>query len=119
MAEETRTKINDLGGFDDLEVEGYEVMTPTWLGVLPVWLAVLENPQLHYAADGRVSAREELRKMAGLADAHVATIKHMQPVAMRLIQAVETVDLTIDDPDKQMFAQIELLAAARAMAIRW
>lgn len=43
-------------------------MTPTWLGILPLLLAALENG----TAEGRNAAMTELRRMAQLADRYVA-----------------------------------------------
>lgn len=48
----------------------YIDLTPTWAGVLPIYLAVLENPNAGH--DGRTAAREELARMAKLADLYVA-----------------------------------------------
>ena len=50
-----------------LEAAEYIDVTPTWAGILPLLLAGAEN--------GVQSAREELLRMARLADAYVAAKK--------------------------------------------
>jgi len=45
----------------------YIEVTPTWEGILPLLLAGAEN--------GSAAAREELRRMAKLADAYIAARK--------------------------------------------
>lgn len=47
-------------------------LTPSWLGLLPALLAVITDHEKTSAGELAASvAREELRRMAGLADAHV------------------------------------------------
>lgn len=46
-------------------------VTPTWRGVLPMLLLVVENG----TGEGRRVAIEELERMADTADAHVASVK--------------------------------------------
>ncbi len=48
-------------------------ITPTWAGVLPIYLGVLENPNAAVVA--RKAALEELARMAKLADLYVAQQK--------------------------------------------
>lgn len=43
-------------------------VTPTWTGILPVLLALLENGD----SQGQKTAREELQRMAAIADLWVA-----------------------------------------------
>ena len=52
-------------------------MTPTWRGILPVFLALLENG----TAEGRRTAREELGRMADLADSLVAARRDLSAVS--------------------------------------
>lgn len=47
-------------------------MTPSWEGLLPFFLETLDNPK---KADLHAQTREELRRMARLADAYAAHIK--------------------------------------------
>lgn len=51
-------------------------MTPTWEGMLPVYIAVIENGSF----EGQRIAREELKRMAKLADAYVATTRKPAPL---------------------------------------
>ena len=46
-------------------------ITPTWSGILPVLLLLLESG----SAKGRADARDELARMAKLADIAVAKLK--------------------------------------------
>lgn len=46
-------------------------LTPTWAAVLPILLAAVEDG----TAEGRKIAREELARMAGLADKYVELMK--------------------------------------------
>jgi hypothetical protein len=47
-------------------------MTPTWEGILPALIAVIENGT---TGEARANALNELRRMAQLADKHVAAEK--------------------------------------------
>lgn len=49
-------------------------MTPSWAGVLPIYLMALHDGSL----EAQRGAREELTRMAGLADAYVAIQKAEQ-----------------------------------------
>ena len=46
-------------------------MSPSWVGVLPIYLAALADGSV----SARAAAREELERMARLADAYVASTK--------------------------------------------
>lgn len=48
-------------------------MTPSWAGIVNIYIAVLENPDA--SPCGREAARSEMRRMATIADAHVETQK--------------------------------------------
>lgn len=47
-------------------------MAPSWEGLLPLFLETLLDPN---KADLHTQTREELRRMAKLADAYAATVK--------------------------------------------
>lgn len=47
-------------------------ITPSWEGVLPIYLAVIENSSSPHA---RKVAMDELRRMAKLADAYIASVR--------------------------------------------
>jgi hypothetical protein len=49
-------------------------LTPTWEGILPALLAIIQNGK----TEGRAIALAELRRMAQLADAYVAERKAEQ-----------------------------------------
>lgn len=55
------------------KVVGTIDLTPTWSGVLPIYLAVLQNPNAQ--ASSRNGAMAELERMAELADMFVAQSK--------------------------------------------
>lgn len=61
-------------------------MTPTWLGILPALIAIVEDGE---TVEAHKTAEEELRRMAGLADAHVATITKLRPIAKALDEALD------------------------------
>jgi hypothetical protein len=46
-------------------------LTPTWHGITPMMLAVLENPDA--APSAKATIREQLLRMATIADAYVAS----------------------------------------------
>jgi len=52
----------------------YVDMTPTWSGILPVYLAVIANNQ----PSSRVSAEHELQRMAKMADRLVTLTKRVR-----------------------------------------
>lgn len=47
-------------------------MTPTWSGILPALIAIIANGE---TVEARKTAEAELRRMAGLADRYVASVK--------------------------------------------
>ena len=51
----------------------YIDLTPSWSGVFRIYLAVLANPDA--TADARITAEQELQRMADLADRYVASVK--------------------------------------------
>jgi len=51
-------------------------ITPTWVAVVPVLLAAIENG----TSEGRRLAIEELKRMASIADAYVAANKEADEV---------------------------------------
>lgn len=51
----------------------YIDLTPSWSGVFRIYLAVLANPDA--TADARITAEQELQRMADLADRYVASAK--------------------------------------------
>ena len=50
----------------------YEDATPTWSGLLPIYLDVLMNPDATF--EDRIRARNTVRHIAHLADQHVAKL---------------------------------------------
>lgn len=50
-------------------------VTPTWLGILPLLITLLEAGSV----DGKAEAMKELYRMAKLADEHVAYLKSKEP----------------------------------------
>lgn len=50
-------------------------LTPTWAAVLPILLTAVEDGTF----EGRKIAREELARMAGLADKYVELMKAAKP----------------------------------------
>ncbi len=51
----------------------YEDATPTWSGLLPIYLDVLADPDASFEA--RKRARETIEHIAHLADKHVARLR--------------------------------------------
>jgi hypothetical protein len=60
-------------------------LTPTWLGILPALVALITDGD----AEGRRGAQEELRRMAGLADAHVTSVRNLTPFGRDLRAAFD------------------------------
>ena len=96
-------------------------LTPTWLGILPALLDIVRNGttvETHKTAD------EELRRMAGLADAHVATRRKLAPITKALREALDNLGgeevedgYALDDPgDAHLIA---VLRIARDLASRF
>ena len=65
MSKKTDAKPDTVGSFGSTTIVN---IAPTWAGQLPVLLAVYENGD----AEGRKQAFLELRRMAQVADLHVA-----------------------------------------------
>lgn len=96
-------------------------LTPTWLAILPALLAVIANGD---TVEARKAAEGELLRMAGLADALVATLNNVRPLAKTLREALdnlggEVVDggYALDDPEDVHL--IVALHAARNLASRF
>lgn len=87
-------------------------LTPTWLGILPGLLDVVSNGT---TVEARKLAETELRNMAGLADAHVATLRALMPLARTLRAAVMQAQLTLSTTDP---AILDLIDAARDLSTR-
>jgi hypothetical protein len=72
--------------------------TPTWSGILPLYLSILEdNSSKQNAKD---SARAEIKRMATIADAYNDTRKHLKEVSDQSVETISTLLKLIDHPDK-------------------